>query len=774
MGAEMTTQTMDITPEIIQKHGLTPDEYDRIVKILGRVPNLTELGIFSVMWSEHCSYKNSKNALKLLPKEGERMLVKAGEENAGVVDIGDGWVVVFKIESHNHPSAVEPFQGAATGVGGILRDIFTMGARPIVSMNSLRFGKLDGTDAKRLLSGVVAGIGFYGNCIGVPTIGGEIYFDECYEGNPLVNAFALGLARREEIVKARAKGTGNPVFYLGAATGRDGMGGASFASKDLSEESGKDRPAVQVGDPFLEKLLLEAVLELLKTGCVVGIHDMGAAGLTCSTCETASRGNTGIEIDVARVPQRETGMAPYEIMLSESQERMLVILKKGREREAKKIFDKWDLHAEEIGFVTDDGLMRVKESGVTAAEIPARALADEAPLYVREEREPSYIRKAQGFDPGSLGSAGDLNAALLKLLDSPTVASKEWIYEQYDHMVRTNTVVLPGSDAAVIRLKGTQKALAISVDCNSTYCYLDPYEGGKIAVAESARNVACAGARPLSVTNCLNFGNPMKPEIFWQFKKCIEGMRDACLKFETPVSGGNVSFYNESPRGAIDPTPTIGMVGLIEGRAPVTSNFKDAGDEIILLGETKDELGGSEFLKTIFGVKAGLPPRLDLDRAKLLIDLLLALAQEGVLKSAHDCSEGGLAVALAESCLLENTREIGAEIIVESALRPEALLFSESQSRIVISTDAKNAKNVREMIESCRVPYQVIGRVGGDRLKIGSSTVILRSPQATEGSQVLDSSPRHSTGLRMTMIDVPVEVLRHTWRSAIGRRMSQR
>ncbi|MBI3315638.1 MAG: phosphoribosylformylglycinamidine synthase subunit PurL, partial [Candidatus Omnitrophica bacterium] len=497
----MMTQTIDITPDIITKHNLTPEEYGRIKKILGRAPNLTELGIFSVMWSEHCSYKNSKNVLKILPKDGSRMLVKAGEENAGVVDIGDGWVIAFKIESHNHPSAVEPFQGAATGVGGILRDIFTMGARPIASMNSLRFGKLDEPVSRRLLSGVVGGIGFYGNCIGVPTVGGEVYFDECYEGNPLVNAFSLGIARREDIVKAKAEGKGNPVFYLGSATGRDGMGGASFASKDLSEESEKDRPAVQVGDPFLEKLLLEAVLELLQSGAVVGIQDMGAAGLTCSTCETASRGGTGIEIDVAKVPQRETGMVPYEIMLSESQERMLVILKKGKESVAKKIFDKWDLHAEEIGFVTDDGLMRVKEHGVTVAEIPAKSLADEAPVYVREEKEPAYLKKAQKFDPKTLGSAGDPNAVLLKLLDSPTIASKEWIYHQYDYMVRTNTTVLPGSDASVIRIKGTDKSIAMSVDCNSTYCYLDPYEGGKIAVAEAARNVAVSGAEPLSITN---------------------------------------------------------------------------------------------------------------------------------------------------------------------------------------------------------------------------------------------------------------------------------
>ncbi len=745
--AQQQTMDIEITPEIIAKHGVTPDEYERIKKILGREPNITELGIFSVMWSEHCSYKNSKNALKLLPKDGSKILVKAGEENAGVVDIGDGYVIAFKVESHNHPSAIEPFQGAATGVGGILRDIFTMGARPIVSMNSLRFGKLDSPVTKRLVSGVVAGIGFYGNCIGVPTIGGEVYFDESYEGNPLVNAFALGLAKKEDIVKARAEGVGNPVFYLGSATGRDGMGGASFASKDLSEESEKDRPAVQVGDPFMEKLLLEAVLELLKTGCVVGIQDMGAAGLTCSTCETASRGSTGIEIDVTKVPQRETGMIPYEIMLSESQERMLVILKKGRENEAKKIFEKWDLHAEEIGMVTDDSLMRVKENGKTVAEIPAKPLADDAPVYIREEKEPEYLQKTRTFDPKSCGDAGDLNAVLLRLLDSPTIANKQWIYHQYDHMVRTNTVALPGSDASVIRVKDTQKYLAMSLDCNSTYCYLDPYEGAKIAVAESARNVACSGAEPLSITNCLNFGNPMNPEIFWQFKKCIEGMRDACLALETPVSGGNVSFYNQSPKGSVDPTPTIGMVGLIDGWKPVTSYFKKEGDVVILLGKTKEELGGSEFLKTIFGVKSGVPPRLDLQEEKKLIGLLVSLAKKGLLQSAHDCSEGGLAVALAESCMLEKGKETGANIHIQtpSGVSVEALFFGESQSRVVISVSPKNLNAVQDMIKSSGYPFEVIGKVEGQ----GESSIF----------RIND------------IIQAPIRVLKYTWRNAVGRRM---
>ncbi|MCG3175339.1 MAG: Phosphoribosylformylglycinamidine synthase subunit PurL [Candidatus Omnitrophica bacterium] len=737
MSAEVT-----ITPEIIQKHNVTPEEYQEIRSILGRDPNITELGIFSVMWSEHCSYKNSKKVLKLLPKDGPRMLVKAGEENAGVVDIGDGWVIAFKIESHNHPSAIEPFQGAATGVGGILRDIFTMGARPIASMNSLRFGTLDQPVVRRLLTGVVAGIAHYGNCIGVPTIGGEVYFDESYEGNPLVNAFALGLARKEDIVKAKAEGAGNPVFYLGAATGRDGMGGASFASKDLTEESEKDRPAVQVGDPFLEKLLLEAVLELLKTGCVVGIQDMGAAGLTCSTCETASRGDTGIEIDVAKVPQRETGMVPYEVMLSESQERMLVILKKGREAEAKRIFEKWDLHAEEIGQVTDDKIMRVRWNGKVAAEIPPRRLADDAPVYDRKAVEPKYLTETRAYDWRSAGKPGDLNAALLKLLDSPTIASKEWVYRQYDHMVRTNTTVLPGSDASVIRIKGTNKSIAMSVDCNSTYCYLDPYEGGKIAVLESARNVACSGAKPLSITNCLNFGNPHNPEIFWQLQKCVEGMRDACLALGTPVSGGNVSLYNQNPKGAIDPTPTVGMVGLIEGRQPVTSHFKDAGDAVLLLGTTREEMGGSEYLKTLFKVKSGLPPRADLAEAVKLVDLLQALAAKGLLKSAHDCAEGGLAVALAESCISSLGQETGAQLTVDAAgLAPEVLLFSETQSRAVITVAPERLEEARRLIAAQGYPCAVIGKVGGHELVING------------------------------LVRVPVEVLSHTWRGSIARRM---
>jgi phosphoribosylformylglycinamidine synthase II len=736
-------QESPISPDVISKLGLTPGEYDRIKGVLKREPNINELGVFSVMYSEHCSYKNSRNVLKLFPKHGQRVLIGAGEENAGVIDIGDGWCVSFKIESHNHPSAIEPFQGAATGVGGILRDIFTMGARPVLVMNSLRFGSLDKPQNRHLMKGVVAGISHYGNCIGVPTIGGEVYFDECYEGNPLVNALALGIMRTKDIARGKATGVGNPVFYLGAATGRDGIGGASFASKEISEDSYKDRPAVQVGDPFMEKLLLEAVLELLQTDAVVGIQDMGAAGLTCSTCETASRGNSGIEIDVALVPQRETGMTPYEILLSESQERMLVIVKKGKEHVAKDIFEKWDLHAAEIGFVTDTGQMVVKENGKVVVDAPAKQLAEDAPLYIREEKRPAYLDALKPIRVSDLPPTGDLNAALLKVLDSPTVASKEWIYHQYDHMVGTATVQLPGSDASVIRIKGTEKRIAMSVDCNATYCYLDPYEGGKIAVAESARNIVCSGATPLSVTDNLNFGNPMKPEVFWTFRKSIEGIRDACLKFDTPVSGGNVSFYNESPKGAIDPTPTIGIMGLLEGRDPVPSAFQKEGDVIILLGTTREELGGTEFLKVIHKLKDGIPPRLDLDEAAAFNKTLLEATAAGLVRSAHDLSEGGLAAALAECAMSDDRFRFGAAVTVKAdGLSNEALFFGESQSRAILSCDPAKLAALEAVIKKHGLPHQVIGKVGGDRVKINDK------------------------------IDVPVQVLCETWGNAIRRRMS--
>ena len=712
----MTQTPSKITPEMIAAHGITEAEYARICEILGREPRFAELGIFGVMWSEHCSYKNSRRILKLLPTEGRGVLVKAGEENAGVIDIGDGLAVVFKIESHNHPSAVEPFQGAATGVGGILRDIFTMGARPVLLMNSLRFGPLESAESLRHFKGVVAGIAHYGNCIGVPTLGGEIYFDEAYEGNPLVNAMCLGIVRKNEMAKAKATGAGNKVFYVGSATGRDGLGGASFASRELTEESEEDRPAVQVGDPFMEKLLLEACLELVQSDALVAMQDMGAAGLTCSTCEMPAKGNSGIEIDVARVPRRETGMIPYEVMLSESQERMLIVAKRGKEKIVEQIFEKWDLHAAEIGEIKEGNLMRVYDNGELVAEIPAKALADEAPLYTREEKRPDYLAEAQSLDFSKISQPKNLTDAFKKLLDSPSIASKAWVWQQYDHMVRTDSVFLPGHDAALIRVKGTQRGIAVSTDCNGLYCYLDPYEGGKIAVAEAARNVAVSGARPVGLTNCLNFGNPMKPEIFWQFHQCVQGMADAAKRFQTPVTGGNVSFYNENPRGAVYPTPVIGMVGVlddIEKRIP--SFFDQEGDLIFLLGETANELGGTAYLSLIHGLKKGLPPRLDLEKETRLHEFFHEAAQMALLRSAHDLSEGGLAVALAECCF--GRGPIGARIsnleMINGTLRKDALLFGETQSRVLVSARPAQKEAVIRLAQKHQVPVYQIGKVGG-------------------------------------------------------------
>src|SRR5947208_1957628 len=595
-----------ITPDLIQKHGLTSDEYQQINTILGREPSYTELGIFSVMWSEHCSYKNTRPLLKGFPTKSPRILVGAGEENAGIIDIGDGLAIAFKIESHNHPSAVEPFQGAATGVGGIIRDIFTMGARPICALDSLRFGELTSPEARRLFAAVVAGIGHYGNCFGIPTVAGEVYFDKSYEGNPLVNAFCLGVLRHEQITRGAAKGVGNPVFYVGPATGRDGLAGAAFASQDLTEESAEQqRGAVQVGDPFMEKLVLEACLELLATGAVAGIQDMGAAGLTCSTCETAARAGTGMEIELSKVPQRASNMTPYEIMLSESQERMLIIVHRGREEEVKRIFDKWDLPWAEIGQVTDTGRMLVRNNGAVVADIPAKKLADEAPVYQREAREPEYIKAVRTFTLSGVPDTKDAVSDLKSLLAWPTIASKNWVYRQYDHTVRDGTAVCPGSDAAVIRIKDdslpampqdgetqrktVEKLLALTVDCNAGYVYLDPYEGGKIAVAEAARNLACSGAVPLGTTDNLNFGNPHNPEIFYQLREAVRGVAEGCRVFNAPVTGGNVSLYNQSPAGPIDPTPTVAMVGLIERPEHITTQwFKNEGDAIILLGEPVD------------------------------------------------------------------------------------------------------------------------------------------------------------------------------------------
>ena len=763
-----------VTPELVKQHGLTPEEFERIKKILGREPNFTELGIFSVMWSEHCSYKNSRKELKKFPTTGANILIKAGEENAGVVDIGDGWAVAFKIESHNHPSAIEPFQGAATGVGGIIRDIFTMGARPEFCLNSLRFGAITGADSKseiqkskiaanrRLFTGVVSGIAHYGNCVGIPTIGGEIYFDESFEGNPLVNVFCLGVLRHEQLARGTAEGAGNPVFYVGAETGRDGLAGAAFASRELTEQSREDRPAVQVGDPFKEKLLLEACLELIARDAVAGIQDMGAAGLTCSTCETASRAGSGIEIDLAKVPRREPGMTAYETMLSESQERMLIIAKRGQKGVVREVFDKWDVPCAEIGRVTSDGIMRVRNNGAIAAEIPAKALADEAPLYSREAKKPTVaasLRDARALLTERRLQEINAHEALRQLLRDPTIASKNWVYRQYDHTVRTGTVVKPGSDAAVFVVRYANKILAATTDCNSLYCALDPRQGGKIAVAEAARNLTCSGARPLAVTDCLNFGNPYKPQNFWQLREAVEGVAEACRVFGTPVTGGNVSLYNESPLGVVDPTPTIAMVGLIDKEEHITTQwFKDEGDLIILVGGVDGigdagagindpgyNLGGSRYLKVCHQLKIGPPPQLDLAHEIKVQNSVRDLIRAGLVKSAHDCSEGGLVVALAECCFNPerlfgadidcSRRPVGDATHAEQANPTDAshsdvatVLFNESQSRILISVNPENFDNTIAMLRLREVPFQQLGKVGGDELRIRINEKTFRWP----------------------------------------------
>jgi phosphoribosylformylglycinamidine synthase len=716
-----------LTPELIAKHGLTPEEFSRIREILGRAPNFTELGIFSVMWSEHCSYKNSRLELRKFPTTGPRVLVKAGEENAGVIDIGDGWGIAFKMESHNHPSAVEPFQGAATGVGGILRDIFTMGARPVALMNSLRFGDIrpgspNAAANRRLLSGVVAGIAHYGNCIGVPTVGGEIYFDSSYDGNPLVNVFCLGTLQTREIRRGAATGVGNPVFYVGARTGRDGLAGAAFASRDLTEDSKQDRPAVQVGDPFVEKLLLEACLELFQhPEAVVGVQDMGAAGLTCSTCETASRGGSGIEIDLARVPQRETGMTPYEIMLSESQERMLIIVRQGHEKTVTDIFEKWDLPCAHIGHVTDDGMMRVKNHGVTVAEIPAKKLADEAPLYKREARRPADLDARQKLDLASISipDAAALQEMLPRLLATPDLASKRWVYRQYDHTVRASTIAGPGSDAAVFRIptgEGSWKYLAASVDCNAHYVAMEPRLGALIAVAECARNLAMSGAEPLALTDNLNFGNPHHPETFYQLQQAVEGLAEGCRAFDIPVTGGNVSLYNQSPAGAIDPTPTVGIVGMIREASHITpTHFQAPGDVIILVGELGAELGCSLYLREVRGLKAGRPPQLDIEREKKMHETVRASIRAGLVRSAHDLAEGGVLVALAECCI-GGAALLGATVSIESADRADAALLGETQSRALLTAALDQADALLAHFATAGVPARIIGRTGGDQL----------------------------------------------------------
>jgi phosphoribosylformylglycinamidine (FGAM) synthase-like enzyme len=773
-----------ITPEVIAAHNLSAEEFTHIKELLGREPNLVELGVFSVMWSEHCSYKSSRIHLKRLPTTGERVIVPPGE-NAGVVDLGDGWCAAFKIESHNHPSFIEPFQGAATGVGGILRDIFTMGARPIAALNSLRFGSLDdpknGRRNRSLLAGVVAGIAHYGNAFGVPTVGGEVSFDDAYASNPLVNAFALGLVRKDQIFFGKATGVGNPVLYVGAKTGRDGIHGATMASAEFDEEALEKRPTVQVGDPFLEKLLLEACLEAMRSGAVAGIQDMGAAGLTCSTCEMAARAGTGIEIDLSLVPQRETGMTAYEMLLSESQERMLIVAHAGREREVADIFRKWDLDAVVIGQVHDDGRMRVTDNGEVVCDVPVKALTDEAPVYERPMKsasvsagsadvpsapasearvtsssgatfDDSRVRadalSADGTSALPASAPADYNGALLRLLSSPNLASKEWVYRQYDHMVRTNTAVLPGADAAVVRIKETRRALAISLDGNGRYCAANPRAGARLMVAEAARNVVCVGAQPIAITNCLNFASPERPEVMWAFSEVIDGIAEACRAFNTPVVSGNVSFYNETEGRGILPTPVIGMVGLMEDvKRVIQPGFKNAGDFIALLGATHDDLSISEYA-SIFGVQGddARVPALDLEAELAVQTACLRAADVGLLRSAHDCADGGLAVALAECCFSSLNREVfGADIDITGDYDLATRLFSETPSRIIISFDESALGDIEEIVAAASCPMTLLGNVGADRLRIES-----------DGEEV---------------IQIDVAELESAWRSSLKNRL---
>ncbi len=737
----------DVTPEIVREHGLTDEEYVQVRKILGRSPTWTELGIFSAMWSEHCSYKSSRVYFSRLPTTGPRVLQGPGE-NAGAVDIGDGLAAVFKIESHNHPSFIEPYQGAATGVGGILRDIFTMGARPIALLNSLRFGTLDHPKNRVLFKGVVSGIAGYGNCMGVPTVGGEIAFNDTYSQNCLVNVFCLGVARTDRIYRGFAAGVGNPVLYVGSKTGRDGIHGATMASESFDEKSEEKRPTVQVGDPFTEKLLMEACLELMQHDAIVGIQDMGAAGLTSSSCEMAARAKTGIELDLDLVPLRESGMTPYEIMLSESQERMLIVAKAGREEEVISIFRKWDLDAETVGRVADHGRIVLRMDGRIVGDIPVQPLVDQAPRYERPKRIPGFLDLVQSLQVDALPEPKDYGRTLLDLVASPNIASRRWVYRQFDHMVRTNTIVRPGSDAAVVRIKGTDKALALTVDCNGRYGLLNPYAGAALAVAEAARNLVCTGAVPLALSDCLNFGNPEKPEVMWQFAAAIEGMADACNELGIPVISGNVSFYNETLGSGVYPTPVIGMVGLIEhAEMAATVFFKDPGDVIILLGRTSDDIGGTEYLWTVFHQERGLPPNLDLKLEKRVQECCLKAHAERLLKSAHDCSEGGLAVALAECCVSDEADGLGVDVRVEEAdLRADIALFSESASRIVVTAAQADAETILKLAKEMDVPARVLGVVGGDRLKIACGRA---------------------------RIDLPVSVVGEAWRTGLEKRLEE-
>jgi phosphoribosylformylglycinamidine synthase II len=749
----MKSSEQIITKDLIAQHNLTDDEYKKIVEILGREPNITELGMFSVMWSEHCSYKSSRVHLKKLPTTGHRVVQGPGE-NAGAVDIGDGLCAVFKMESHNHPSFIEPYQGAATGVGGILRDIFTMGARPIALLDALRFGGLDDAKNRHLVKGVVAGIAGYGNCMGVPTVGGEIVFNDIYSQNPLVNVFCLGIAHKDKIFLGTAAGVGNPVIYFGSKTGRDGIHGATMASDSFDDQSEQKRPTVQVGDPFTEKLLLEACLELMSGDLLVGIQDMGAAGLTSSSCEMASRAGNGIDLDLTDVPRREPGMTAYEIMLSESQERMLMVAQAGKEEECIRICKKWDLDVAVVGRVTGDGMLRVRDQGKVVAEIPAKSLADDGPRYERPYSPPGYQDMLTNLNYDALPDVKDANAALLSLLESPTIASKRWVYEQYDHMVRTNTMVRPGSDAAVVRIKGTNKALAMTVDCNSRYCLLHPYEGARLAVAEAARNLVCSGAEPIGLTDCLNFGNPERPEIMWQFVLAIEGLKDACEYFAIPIVSGNVSFYNETNGLSIYPTPMLGMVGLIDSAdKTMTQWFKQDGDEILLLGKAREDLGGSEYLKVLHHREQGSPPLLNLETEKALHDFILKVIREGVVQSAHDCSDGGLSVALAECCISAPDSRRGAVVQLSlDDLRRDALLFGESQSRVVLSVKPEMTSQLLNRAWDSGIPAMKIGVVGGDRFVID-----VEKGQWSEGCR----------------IDLPVNQLYDRWAFSIERTLNQ-
>lgn len=717
---------MSITKEVIAEHGLSDTEYEVILKGLDREPTLTELGVFSVMWSEHCSYKSSRMHLKTLPTKGEKVIIGPGE-NAGVIDIGGDLACVFKMESHNHPSFIEPYQGAATGVGGILRDVFTMGARPVCILNSLRFGSPENDKTRHLLDGVVAGIAGYGNCMGIPTVGGEVFFHDSYNGNCLVNAMTVGIVKKDKIFTGFAKGVGNPVIYVGSKTGRDGIHGATMASDSFSEGSEEKRPTVQVGDPFTEKLLLEACLEAFKSDCIVGIQDMGAAGLTSSSVEMASRAQNGIDIDVLKVPRREENMTPYEILLSESQERMLIVAKDGRENELKEIFEKWDLDFAVIGKVTDTKRYRIFEGDDICVEIPVDLLVDDAPVYDRPSKRPDYMDEVNKLDLSTLEEPTDYKELTLKMLSSLNLSSKEWIFSQYDHMVRTDTETLPGSDSAVVRIKGTNKAIAVTSDCNSRYCYLDPVAGGKIAVAEAARNLVVSGATPIAITDCLNFGNPEKEETMYQFKGCIEGMSEACKVLNTPVIGGNVSFYNETNDVNIFPTPTVGMVGLIEDINKATKQwFKEEGDIIVLLGDTKEDIGGSEYLKVVHGLDKGLPPIIDLNIEKNTHNACLNLINAGIIESAHDLSEGGLLIAIIEkalnnnySCNNKDEDLLGADIEIDfKNIRPDFYLLSESQSRILLTLKEKDLDALKAICEKENVPFEKIGTVIKNKFKI--------------------------------------------------------